>query len=185
MVVMYTDCSWTIEKRKKRSVVDLMKVAEGGLYIYTMNTRRSGWADMAIGVQFNNVFFCIAGFTHSAEKTGGIGKVDSPLFSKIQDILYIDLMFSLTNYPPSKVVVIVRWVQLKNNLRTCSTQSRLTTTSGLPIMMQGYFASPYYYRFAALKAQRLKGVHRNVFLSFDRCLTNNNIIYLFNSGHER
>ena len=143
---------------------------------------------MAIGVQFNNVFFCIAGFTHSARKTGGIGKVDSPLFSKIRDILYIDLMFSLTNYPPSKVVVILRWVQLKNNLRMCSsTQRRLTTTT--PIMMQGYFASPYYYRFAALKAQHLKGVRRNAFLSrsptFDQCFTNNNIVCLFNSGHER
>ena len=74
MVVMYTDCSWTIEKRKKRSVVDLMKVAEGGLYIYTMNTRRSGWADMAIGVQFNNFFFALPDLLIQSERRGELEK---------------------------------------------------------------------------------------------------------------
>ena len=60
-----------------------MKLAEGGLYVYTMNTRRSGWADMAIGIQFNNVFSALPDLLIRPERREGIGKVNPPLFSKI------------------------------------------------------------------------------------------------------
>ena len=48
-----------------------------------MNTRRSGWADMAIGVQFNNVFSALPDLLIRPERREGIGKVNPPLFSKI------------------------------------------------------------------------------------------------------